>query len=171
MFIVSDIFSVNVWCGIIGNSLIGPHFFQGTLTGAKYLEFLRNVLPGLMEDVPLNIRRNLIFQQDGAPAHNSLIVRQHLDGVYPGRHMSTHGPIKWPARSPDLSSLDFYLWGFLKQTVYRERSHTVEELQQKIRVACNLIMPETLALVTSNEFLKRLTACSEAAGKHFEQLL
>jgi hypothetical protein len=167
----SDIFSVNVWCGIIGNRLIGPHFFQGTLTGAKYLAFLRKVLPGLLEDVPLNVRRHLIFQQDGAPAHNSLIVRRYLERAFPGRHMTTHGQIKWPARSPDLSPLDFYLWGFLKQSVYHERSHTIDELQQKIRAACNLISPQTFALATSSEFLKRMTACSQAGGQHFEHLL
>lgn len=81
------------------------------------------------------------------------------------------GPLKWPARSPDLNPLAFYLWGFLKQTVYLEQSRPIEELEENIRIACNAISPETLTLVTSGELLKRFTACSEAAGRHFEQLL
>ena len=28
---------VNVWCGILGEHLIGPHFFEEPLTGARYL--------------------------------------------------------------------------------------------------------------------------------------
>ena len=28
------------------------------------------------------------------------------------------GPVPWPARSPDLNPLDFWLWGHLKAMVY-----------------------------------------------------
>lgn len=30
--------SVNVWAGIVGNKVIGPYFFDGSLTGQMYLE-------------------------------------------------------------------------------------------------------------------------------------
>ena len=36
------------------------------VNGEMYAEFLENQLPGLLEDVPLNLRQRLIFQQDGA---------------------------------------------------------------------------------------------------------
>ena len=45
--------SINSWCGIVGDHVIGPHFFEGRLTGQVYVNFLQNVLPQLMEDVPL----------------------------------------------------------------------------------------------------------------------
>jgi len=32
----------------------------------------------MLENVPLNIRENLLFQQDGTPAHNAIVVRQYL---------------------------------------------------------------------------------------------
>ncbi|KAJ8947590.1 hypothetical protein NQ318_010102 [Aromia moschata] len=35
---------VNVWAGIINSQIIGPYFFHGTLTGARYLDFLQNFL-------------------------------------------------------------------------------------------------------------------------------
>ncbi|KAJ8961843.1 hypothetical protein NQ318_021460 [Aromia moschata] len=35
---------VNVWAGIINSQIIGPYFFDGTLTGARYLDFLQNFL-------------------------------------------------------------------------------------------------------------------------------
>jgi hypothetical protein len=44
-------FSVNVWCGVIDNRLIGPFVFDKNLTGDTYEEFLRNQLPGLLEDI------------------------------------------------------------------------------------------------------------------------
>jgi len=63
-----------VWCGLLGGNLIGPHFYDGTLNGRRYSDFL-TLLPMMLEDVPLLLRQNLFFQQDGAPAHNAIIVR------------------------------------------------------------------------------------------------
>ena len=39
-------FSVNVWCDVLGNRLIGPFVFHSNLTGNTYEAFLRNELPG-----------------------------------------------------------------------------------------------------------------------------
>ena len=52
-------FSVNVWCGVLGNKLIGPIVFDNNLTGNTYEAFLRNELPGLLEDIPLMIRSQI----------------------------------------------------------------------------------------------------------------
>lgn len=35
--------SLNTWCGILGNKIIGPYFFDGTLNGDMYNHFLINV--------------------------------------------------------------------------------------------------------------------------------
>ena len=55
---------MNVWCGILGNRIIGPVFFDGNLTGQAYLRFLQEDLGPLLEDIPLEIRRNMWFQHD-----------------------------------------------------------------------------------------------------------
>jgi len=49
--------SVNVWCDIIGDKLIGPYFINGTLNSIKYGDFLHNNLGILLEDVQLHICR------------------------------------------------------------------------------------------------------------------
>ena len=54
-------FTVNVWCGVLGNKLIGPFVFDNNLTGNAYEVFLRNELPGLLEDIPLMIRSQMYF--------------------------------------------------------------------------------------------------------------
>jgi hypothetical protein len=64
-----------VWYGLIGEVLVGPYFYDGTLTGKRYLDFLVNQLQLLLENVPLATRKNMYFQQDGAPAHNAIIVK------------------------------------------------------------------------------------------------
>lgn len=80
-----NIWGVNVWCGIIDEYLIGPYFYNGILTGERYLHFIRDVLPGLLEEVPLNIRQSILLQQDGAPPHNALIVTNFLNENFPDR--------------------------------------------------------------------------------------
>ena len=62
-------FTVNVWCGVLGNKLIGTFVFDNNLTGNAYGVFLRNELPGLLEDIPLMIRSQMYFQHDGSPPH------------------------------------------------------------------------------------------------------
>jgi len=40
------------------------------------------------------------------------------------------GDIAWPARLPDLTVPDFFLWGFLKDCVFRRHIMTIQELKQ-----------------------------------------
>jgi hypothetical protein len=47
------LFSVNVWCGILGNNLIRPQVSMGCLTAAHYRNFLGKELLLHLEDVPL----------------------------------------------------------------------------------------------------------------------
>ena len=75
-------FTVNVWCGVLGNQLIGPFVFDNNLTGNAYEVFLRNELPGLLEDIPLMIRSQMYFQHDGAHPHYTRHVRDQLGGLY-----------------------------------------------------------------------------------------
>ena len=63
-----------VWCGV-GNKLIGPFVFDNNLMGNAYEVFLRNEIPGLLEDIPLMIRNEMYFQHDGPPPHYTRHVR------------------------------------------------------------------------------------------------
>ena len=38
----------------------------------------------------------------------------------------------WPPRSPDLSPPDFFLWGVMKNSVYSNNPHTIDELKMLI---------------------------------------
>ena len=46
--------------------------------------------------------------------------------------MGRAGSLPWPARSPDLSPLDFWLWGYLKDKVYSHSVATLQELRDAI---------------------------------------
>ncbi|GBM26573.1 hypothetical protein AVEN_1176-1 [Araneus ventricosus] len=71
-------FSINVWCGIYNNELIGRVFNHGKLTAARYLEFLLDVIPDFVENLPLIQLQNVWVQHDGAPAHKTSSVKQYL---------------------------------------------------------------------------------------------
>ena len=108
---------VNVWCGIMCNQVIGPFFFhETTITADIYLDLLtKYVTPQLINSEP-----NIIFQQDGAPLHWGLCVCQFLNETFSDRWIGRDGPISWPPHSPDITPLDFFLWGYVKDTVYRK---------------------------------------------------
>jgi hypothetical protein len=49
------LWSINVWAGIIGNCVVGPYLLLDCLSGPAYCVFLQEVLPVLLEDVPLAV--------------------------------------------------------------------------------------------------------------------
>ncbi|KAG8284841.1 hypothetical protein J6590_093760, partial [Homalodisca vitripennis] len=50
--------------------------------------------------------------------------------------------VVWPSRSPDLSPLDFFLWGAIKDKVYRTPLTTPEDMRERIRNECSSIGEE-----------------------------
>jgi len=107
-------FSVNVWCAVLDEQLKGPLILEGGLTGETYLRLLQEELPQVLEDVHLNKRSRMFFQHDGAPPHSSRGVTNFLNYRFRGRWIGHCGPHHWPARSPDLSPLDYCVWGRMK---------------------------------------------------------
>jgi hypothetical protein len=69
-------FSVNVWFGVIGDQLTGPYIFPQRLTVGIYANILQDELPALLDNVPLQTRRQLYYQLHGALFHLSQLVRQ-----------------------------------------------------------------------------------------------
>ena len=71
----------------------------------------------------LRNKTTAVFQQDGAPPHWSLATRALLNTTFPGRWIGRAGAtdqnmLDWPPRSPDITPLDFFLWGYVKNDVY-----------------------------------------------------
>jgi hypothetical protein len=105
--------------------------------------------------------------QDGATAHAATYSINVLNEVFEDRLISRG---LWPARSPDLYTCDFYLWGNLKDKVYSNNPHTLIELKQSIRETISSIEVSELKLVSNNIF-SRHEACLRAEARHFEHLL
>ena len=71
---------VTVWGALSSEGVVGPVFFGVTVDGTNYLVMLRDVV------VPqLRTRANfaeLFFQQNGAPPHYALAVRDSLNQTF-----------------------------------------------------------------------------------------
>ena len=81
----------------------------------------------------------VFYQQDGAPPHYDRDVQAFLDENLQGHWIGQRGTFEFPPRSPDLTTLDFYLWGTLKDVVYRRKQAMLGDLHAEIRAACAAI--------------------------------
>ena len=88
------------------------------------------------------------FQQGGATAHTSRFLMSYVHEDFGEERTVSTG--LWPPRSPNLPTCDFYLWGILKDKVYSDNPHTIEELKTCICNAIEEITPNEFAKVDGN---------------------
>ncbi|GBM16499.1 hypothetical protein AVEN_148887-1 [Araneus ventricosus] len=100
--------SINVLCGSFNGRFSGPVFYEGKLTGQRYLELLQDVITVFVENLPFHQLRNVWFQHDGSPPHKISNVKQYLMDTFQNQIIGYGGFVEWPPRSPDLTSLTSY---------------------------------------------------------------
>uniref|UniRef100_A0A158P5N6 Tc1-like transposase DDE domain-containing protein n=1 Tax=Tetranychus urticae TaxID=32264 RepID=A0A158P5N6_TETUR len=86
---------------------------------------------------------NFWFQQDGATPHCTDMTLELLR-VYFGERIIRRADIEWPASSPDLNPLDFYLWGHLDAQVKKARPKTLNQIKEILKIEIEKISSETL---------------------------
>ena len=155
---------VNVWLGITKSKVYGPFFFaESTITGNVYLDMLEQFLePQLVDD---GIKNTIVFQQDGAPPIFARIVRDYLNQAFPERWIGRGSQRIWASRSPDLTPLDFFAWGFIKAKVYQVKINTIDQLKQRITAAVQQITPVMLNDVFRST-VERWGLCLDVQGGH-----
>jgi hypothetical protein len=103
-----------------------------TLTGPCYVHMLENFLGRVLACHP--VMEETLFKQAGATSHTARDFMAVVRNLFPIHVISRYGDITWPARSPDLSACDFFLWGYLKSQVFKAPApHTVQELKHRIQ--------------------------------------
>jgi hypothetical protein len=156
---------VIVWAGVSVNHIIGPFFFSDTVTGERYQAMLQN---WFLPQFSRTQRRSIRFMHDGAPPHWSRPVRVWLTDNFPNHWMGRGSPnMPWPPRSPDLSMCDFFLWGYVKSVVYRQKLHSIEELKMAIAQAFQSVTPE-MRQKAALDYRRRLQQCIRMNGGHVE---
>ena len=102
--------------------LEGPIFFQNTVYSRTYVN---DTLTPFFRELTNRERNFAFFQQDSATAHTVDISMREIEYVF---HDGIITRYLWSARCPDMTPYDFYLWGRLKNAVYKTNPRTLEEL-------------------------------------------
>jgi hypothetical protein len=126
----------------------------------------------LLEDVPLASRGRMWIQHDGAPPHYGREVTTYPNRKFRGRWAGRGSPVTWPPRALDLSPLDFFVWGVFKRIVYRRgKPETREQLVVRIQDAFEGLRNDFPRFPWQHSVDRRVAACTEAGGGHFENIL
>jgi hypothetical protein len=127
-------------------------FFETSINAEAYRELIQQFIALLQVD-----ERNCWFQQDSATAHTATSTMVILYEFF-GENVTSKG--LWPPRSSDLTSPDFFLWSYLKDTVYRSNPRDLKQLKMNITRAIEEVNEGTLRNVARN-MVKRVDKCIE----------
>ncbi|GFW84315.1 uncharacterized protein TNCV_1131841 [Trichonephila clavipes] len=167
---------VTVWCGFTATFILGPLFFEETtrngpvtctVTARRYKNMLENFeAPQMLQHQCLD---SITFMQDGAPPHIGLCVQQFLRQHFTNDRVNSRAfPTAWPPRTPDLNPCDFWMWGYLKNLVYRGRLITLADLKDSITLHVRSISVDQLRSAVE-QTLHRLQILHLEEGNHIEQ--
>ncbi|XP_063964962.1 uncharacterized protein LOC135156428 [Lytechinus pictus] len=108
--------------------------------------------------------------QDGAPAHRRRVVTECLTELFGDRVISLNRPAEWPPRSPDLTPLNFFFWGYLKSKVFATPPVNLHELQQRIMTEVyTLRQDRALIRRVVDGMMRRATLCIERRRGHLDK--
>lgn len=132
---------------------------------------MRNEIENFLDDLPIGITRNIIWQQDGAPCHNVVNVSNYLNENYQ-EWIGKYGTISWPPRSPDLTPLTTFLWAHLKNKIYAKDNLTLDIIREQLVLEIQYLNDNRHILnnVIQN-LIKRYQLCIAQNGAHIENLL
>ena len=68
------------------------------------------------------------------------------------RVISRNGPVGWPARSCDLTPLDYFLWGYVKSMVYANKPAMIDELRTNIEREIAAVSADLCLKIVKNGF-------------------
>jgi len=163
--------------GLVGNgTLIGPVFFRQNINGDRYLQMINeDVVPFIEQNLPrFQLQQNGQFQrawwaQDGAPPHRRRTVTDRLAELFGDRVIALNHQIEWPPRSPDLTPLDFFLWGHLKSRVFTTPPADLNELQRRITAEVDIVRQDRALIRRAvNAMLRKAGVCIQRGGGNVE---
>src|SRR6218665_2436554 len=122
----------------------------------------------LNEDCKQLMPARFIFQEDGAPAHTARVTQVWL-------HANCPEIIEkdcWPPNSPDLNPLDYHLRAAMMERYHKLqlKPKTIAELEAALQLIWD-DMPQAPINKAVKDFTKRLKACVQVNGGHFEHLM
>jgi hypothetical protein len=149
-----------VWAGVSWKGVTNLVFVKQGVK-VKSANYLKEILIPNMKPLTNTMFDNnsWTFQQDSAPAHRSKVVQKWLSKEIP--NFITHE--EWPPNSPDLNSLDYFMWSRLESMVCSKRFTSVNDLESALKTAWdNFPMEEVRESI--DHWILRLKVCVRANG-------
>jgi len=135
---------------------------QGQTINANYYQ--TKILPTYTQAMSSGIfssRNNIVFQQDGAPAHTAKSTMKILEDEFE----TVWGKGVWPGNSPDLNPIE-NLWSILKDSAYQDPLPTTrQELQARFQTTWNSL-PVDLLQKLAQSFKTRVDQMMTNDGGH-----
>ena len=97
--------------------------------------------------------------------HDSTLTHLHVFE----QNVSGSYSVPWPPRSPDMSSCDYFLWGYLKGRVYTHKPRNLGELKDPILQDVLTIDQQLLAQAMDD--FKRIENCIQEVGRHLNDII
>lgn len=110
---------LNVCAGILGGHIVDPFLL---VIERRHLHGTSRYITDLLANDENLLGNKLVFQHFAVP------VRELLNDRFPGRWIGGRNPIEWPARSPDHSSIGYFLWRRVDAT----QSASITNLKQRV---------------------------------------
>lgn len=120
---------VMVWGGV---SMKGKTSLRFIRPGAK-IDSTYYVTEVLKPFVKTDLKRlypngDAIFHQDSAPAH----VAKNTLKFFADSKLAYVDPESWMPQSPDLAPMDYFVWGYLKQQLWKRKVTTINGLKRAL---------------------------------------
>jgi len=128
---------VTVWAGIVSVFSFGPCYPDNSARRFT-LCFWRKGTENAGRNSLISQEKHW-FQHGDAAAYFAHQVREHLTATYNSHWIGQGRSMAWPPRSPDLTPMDFFLWGHIKALFYMLPVDFEEDLSAHIIEAAGTI--------------------------------
>ena len=110
------------------------------------------------------------LQQDTATCNTTEVTLDVLRPVFEDRIISRRADVVWLPRSCDLTPLNYYLWGAIKDKCYADKPETTDALKDHIREAIGEIHLYTIDNMLKN-WSDRVGYCMASRGSHLNEII
>ena len=124
--------------------------------------YVETLLPRLIEDCKSVLPSGFIFQQDGAPAHTARLAQ----GFIATNCSEFIGKDEWPPNSPDLSPLDYHVWGAMleRYKTFHPKPKNIDELKKVLQLIWNQLPQDSINKAIGTELHKKTSSLCESYG-------
>ena len=134
-----------------------------TVNGDRYRAMLNEFLFTKIKEEHIG---NIWLQQYSATCHTN----EATPNVFEDRIISRRADFVWSPRSCDLTTLNYYLWGAVKEKCYADKPETIFALKDNIREAIGEIQLHTIDNVLKN-CTDCVDYCMASRGNHLNEII